>query len=246
MNSSELEKATTSGHRIFGDFTDVPEYSLPLISGLEIPRHGFWGTLLLGFHAWDRELFSEQWGSSASSQHSMNRVGGVLGFLLPGILDHIRYPSQKECGHNVLPPITISRQGSSPNRQAKEARAWPGTSQLLCLLAVRESGTPRSLLSPFPFTFSWSLISEQDLYCGSFWSGKSLNVPKCTSRAEVSAQPLWETPRDSHGECTHSHIYTLPPSHTHSHTLVHTVTHTFAHHRLAHTQGGRVLLVALA
>lgn len=34
----------TSGHRIFGDWTDVPEQGLPLISGPEIPRQGFWGS----------------------------------------------------------------------------------------------------------------------------------------------------------------------------------------------------------
>lgn len=51
MNSSELEKATTSSHQIFGDRTDVPEQGLSLISGLEIPRQEFWGMLLLGYQA---------------------------------------------------------------------------------------------------------------------------------------------------------------------------------------------------
>lgn len=142
MNSLELEKATTSSHQIFGDCTDVPEQGLSLISVLEIPRQEFWGTLLLGYRAWDRELFSEQGGSGASSQHSMSRVGD-LGFPLPGILDHVQNPSHyPETG-------TISK-------QARKGGQGLARHHLTSLLFVRYTQVRdcRTFLSPFPFLFS--------------------------------------------------------------------------------------------
>lgn len=70
----------TSGRKIFGDWTDVPEQGLLVTSGLEIPRQGVRGNTpfrvsSLGLGAVLRA--TSFCGSGGSSQHSMSRVADV-------------------------------------------------------------------------------------------------------------------------------------------------------------------------